>query len=151
MDNEAPHGGMARTARWRSKTTAARLALLGGVLGAHRFYLRGGRDALGWLQLPPTLLGGWGLWRAWQFGLADRGAELALPLLGLSVGAALFQAVLIGLCPDARWDARWNPHAARRSASGWGAVLVVMVALLAGTAALMGTLALVLQRLFAGG
>ncbi len=151
MDNEAPHGTMARSARWRSKTTAARLALLGGVFGAHRFYLRGARDALGWLHWPATLVGLWGLWRTVQFGLADRGAELALPLLGVSVGAALFQAVLLGLCPDARWDARWNPHAARRSVSGWGAVLVVMVALLAGTAALMGTLAFVLQRMFAGG
>jgi hypothetical protein len=137
-------------ARWRSKTTAARLALLAGVFGAHRFYLRGARDALGWAQLAPTLPGLWGLWRALSFGLDDRGARLALPLLGLSVGAAMFQAVLIGLCADARWDARWNAHSTRRSASGWGAVLVVMVALLAGTAALMGTLAFVLQGLYGG-
>ena len=136
--------------RFRSKTTAARLALLAGVFGVHRFYLRGARDALGWLPWPPTLLGLWGLWRALNFGLDDRGARLALPLLGLSVGAALFQAVLIGLCADARWDSHWNPRAAQRSASGWGAVLVVMIALLAGTAALMGTLAFVLQGLYGG-
>ena len=149
--DQVPLPAPAGAPRWRSKTTAARLALLGGVFGAHRFYLRGARDAWGWAQLAPTLLGLWGMARALSFGLDDRGARLALPLLGLSAGVAMLQAVLIGLRADARWDARWNPRDTRRSASGWGAVLVVMVALLAGTAALLGTLAYVLQGLFAGG
>ena len=47
----------------RSKTLATWLAFLTGSLGLHRFYLHGLRDAWGWLHLPPTLLGLYGVSR----------------------------------------------------------------------------------------
>ncbi len=139
------------TKTFKSKTRAATLALLFGVVGAHRFYLRGWRDVLGWLHLPLFAAGVWGVARFVDFGENDVIAEIALPLLGLIVGVALFQALLIGLTSDARWDARWNVGSGRYSSSGWGAVLVVVFALLIGTAALMGALAFGLQHYFQPG
>lgn len=136
------------TQAFKSKTLAASLALFLGVVGAHRFYLKGGRDVLGWLHVPLFAMGVWGAARFIDFGVDDFIARVALPLLGLIVGLALFQAILMGLTPDARWDATWNAGAGRRTSSGWGAVLVVIFALLIGTAALMGGLAFGLQQVF---
>ena len=136
------------TQAFKSKTLAASLALFLGVVGAHRFYLKGWRDALGWLHIPLFAMGVWGAARFIDFGVDDFIARVALPLLGLIVGLALFQALLIGLTPDARWDAKWNAGVGRWTSSGWGAVLVVIFALLIGTAALMGGLAFGLQQVF---
>ncbi|OZB51060.1 MAG: hypothetical protein B7X42_04065 [Thiomonas sp. 14-66-4] len=136
------------TQTFKSKTLAASLALLLGVVGAHRFYLKGWRDTLGWLHVALFALGVWGAARFIDFGVDDFIARVALPWLGLIVGLALFQAILIGLTPDARWDATRNAGAGRRTSSGWGAVLVVIFALLIGTAALMGGLAFGLQQVF---
>lgn len=137
---------MART--FKSKSVAAALALLLGVLGAHRFYLKGWRDALGWLHPPLFALGVWGGMRFINYGENDRIARIALPVLALVIGVALFQALLIGLTPDARWDATWNRGNGRASSSGWGAVLVVIFALLIGAAVLVGGLVFSLQQAF---
>lgn len=133
---------------FKSKTVAASLALFCGVVGAHRFYLRGWRNVSGWLHVPLFAVGLWGAVRFIVDGVDDHGARMALPILALSIGLALFQALLIGLTPDARWDAQWNAGTGRQSSSGWGAVLVVIFALLIGTAALMGGLAFGLQQAF---
>ena len=45
----------------RSQTLATWLALLGGSVGLHRFYLHGLRDPWGWLPWPFTLAGVWGV------------------------------------------------------------------------------------------
>lgn len=136
------------TEAFKHKTFAAALAMFGGTLGAHRFYLRGWRDPLAWLCWPLLAVGVWSAARFASGGPSDPVARLALPLLGLALGLALFQAVLIGLTPDARWDAKWNAGAGRVSASGWGAILVIAFSLLAGAAALMGSLAYFLLQTF---
>jgi len=41
----------------KSKSLATWLALLGGLLGAHRFYLHGWRDGLAWLHPVLSLIG----------------------------------------------------------------------------------------------
>ena len=43
--------------RNRSKTLATWLAVVGGSLGLHRFYLHGAKDVWAWLHPWPTLLG----------------------------------------------------------------------------------------------
>lgn len=43
----------------KNKTLAVWLALLGGMLGLHRFYLRGLGDWVGWLHPIPAALGLW--------------------------------------------------------------------------------------------
>jgi hypothetical protein len=131
----------------RSKTFAAWLALLGGSLGAHRFYLFGFRDKLAWLHPIPTLLGYYGVQRMQTLGQDDRLAWLLIPLLGLMLAAAALQAIVFGLTADEKWDRRYNDgHAS--NAAGWLAVTAVVLALMVGGISLMATLAFSSQRYF---
>ena len=69
----------------RSKTLAAWLALLLGTLGVHRFYLHGWHDRLGWLHLPPTLAGLYGVLRMRELGQDDTLAGLLQRLVRLGI------------------------------------------------------------------
>jgi hypothetical protein len=138
---------MNQAAHYRSKTLATWIAVIGGSLGLHRFYLRGLRDPWGWLHAPPTLVGLYGVQRMEQFGQDDMLAWALIPLLGLMVAGAMLAAIVYGLTPDEKWDARHNPGAAVHS-TGWGPVMGVIVALLLGAAALMATVAFSGQRYF---
>jgi hypothetical protein len=133
--------------RYRSKTLATWIALLGGGLGLHRFYLHGARDALAWLHPGPTLAGLLGVQRAFQLGQDDRLSWVLLPLLGLMLAQAALCAIIYGLTPDARWDAQYNPGAPVR-ATAWAPVLGVIAALIVGATALMATIAFSGQRYF---
>jgi hypothetical protein len=133
--------------RYRSKTIATWTALLGGSLGLHRFYMNGANDVLAWLHPLPTLAGLWGLRRALEFGQDDHLSWLLLPLLGLMLAQAALCAIVYGLTPDPRWDARRNPGAPPR-ATAWGPVLGVIAALMIGATALMATVAFSGQRYF---
>ena len=131
----------------KSKTRATWLAFLGGCLGLHRFYLRGSRDTWAWLHPLPTLVGAYGAWRMHTLGLEDRLGSVLVPLLGLMLAGTMLMAIVYGLTPDEKWDARWNVgHASRPS--GWGAILGVIVALMVGATALMSTIAFTGQRIF---
>ncbi|MCU0927672.1 MAG: hypothetical protein MUE62_00370 [Burkholderiaceae bacterium] len=130
-----------------SKTLATWIAVVGGVFGLHRFYLHGLRDKLGWLFPLPTLLGLHGLQRLDQFGQDDRLAWVLLPLLGLSLSAAMVAAIVYGLTPDEKWAARHDP-AGSVHATGWGPVLGVIVAVMVGAIALTSTIAFGGQRFF---
>ena len=133
--------------RYRSKTLATWIAVLGGTLGLHRFYLHGWRDLLGWLYPWPTLLGLAGVQRMRDFGQDDRVAWLLIPLLGLMISLAMLTAIVYGLTPDDKWAARHNPGAPPRP-TGWAPVLGVIAALLLGASVLMGTVAFSGQRFF---
>jgi hypothetical protein len=130
--------------RHRSKTVATWLALLGGGLGLHLFYVRGWRFWGGWLHPLPTLLGVLGVLRILSNGQDDPLAPLLIPLGGLSLSAAMLTGIIFGLTPDERWQAR---HGSRR-ASGWGAVFGVIFCLLIGAGVLMSTITYGLQRYF---
>jgi hypothetical protein len=128
------------TAPFRHKALAALLAFLLGGLGLHRLYL-----GLRWWWLP---------------------AAVTMPMLALMVGvrnwyqtppffvamvpvvAGFIHALVLALMPDDRFDARFNPGAARRNGSGWDAVLVAIVTLMVGATVLMTTLALLFQTWF---
>jgi hypothetical protein len=134
-------------ARYRSKTLAAWLALLAGTLGLHRLYLYGRHDVWAWLHAPLSLLGLLGVARMRHLGQDDRLSWLLIPVLGLMISLAMLHAILIALTPDERWDVRFNPGLAPR-ATGWGAVLAAVAALLVGAAVLMGTWAFAGQKFF---
>lgn len=133
--------------RYRSKSLAAWLALLGGALGLHRMYLHGWRDALGWAHLLPTAVGWVGLQRLQQLGQDDRLAWMLVPWLGLMLSQGALFAILHGLTPDERWDARHNPGQVGR-ATTWTPVLAAVAALLLGGGVLMGTITYSVQMFF---
>lgn len=131
----------------KSKTLATWIAIIGGSLGLHRFYLHGFRDLPGWLHPLPTLIGAHGVNRALALGQDDQLAWALMPLLGCTVVAAMLAAIVYGLTSDDNWNKRFNGGRAA-SRGGWLAILGVMLALLVGSAVLMATIAFSSQRYF---
>jgi len=135
----------------KSKTVATWLAFVGGALGLHRFYLFGLGDWLGWLHPLPTLVGLYGLQRVSAFGQDDQLAWLLVPVLGFTLAGTMLQAIVYGLTPDERWDARHNPDrvgSAEASHSGWAVVIGAGLSLMVGATVLMATIAFSGQRFF---
>lgn len=135
----------------KNKTFAAWLALLGGPLGLHRFYLRGKLDILGWLLPMPTALGLYGIERVQRHGLDDQWSWVLIPLLGFTLAGCALTAIVYGLMAPEKWNARFNPAAPPDAAPGrtnWLTIGVVVLALLAGSTALMSSIVFSLQRYF---
>lgn len=138
-------------AAYKSKTLATWVALLGGPMGLHRFYLYGFGDVLGWLHPIPTLVGALGLRRVAELGQDDKLAWVLIPVLGFMVACTMLQAIVYGLTSDEKWHARFNPALSghpEAPASGWPAVFGVVIALLVGATVLMATIAFSGQRYF---
>jgi hypothetical protein len=129
----------------RAKTLATWLALLLGAFGVHRLYLRGWRDPWLWLHPGPTLAGLYGLRRVQALGQDDPLSWLLLPLLGLMIAQACLFAILYGLTPDEKWNARHGTQGAR---TAWAPVIGVIAALMIGATAAMATVAFGGQRYF---
>lgn len=128
----------------KSKGLAAWLALLLGSLGVHRLYLYGLSDRWGLAHIPPTLLALVGLRSVDRLDAPQ--LTWALPLFGLMLAVGCLSAILIGLTPDERWNARHNPDQPRDSR--WAPILATVAALLVGGIALMATIAYTAQRYF---
>jgi hypothetical protein len=138
----------------KNKTLSAWLALMGGPLGLHRFYLFGKADPLGWLLPVPTLLGLYGVMRARALGQDDHLSWILIPLVGLTIAACALNAIVYGLATCENWNARFNatpvdaqdqPAAGQ---TGWLTVLALVLGLLMGATALIGSLAFSFQRYF---
>jgi hypothetical protein len=132
---------------YKSKALATWIALIGGSVGLHRFYLHGLRDVIGWLFFPPTLAGLYGVQRMRQLGGDDHLAWVLIPLLGLTMSIAMLTALVYGLTPDERWNARFNPHGPGHR-TGWATVIGIVAALSIGAGVLMATIAFSAQRYF---
>jgi hypothetical protein len=129
-----------------SQTLATCLALVGGGLGLHRFYLYGFKDLFGWLFVPPTLTGLYGIWRMRELGMDDRLAWVLAPVLGLSLSAAMLAAIVYGLTASERWGP--NRDNAQVWESPWLRVTGAVVALMIGSTVLITTIAFSAQRFF---
>jgi hypothetical protein len=135
----------------KNKTLAVCLALLGGALGLHRFYLRGLGDWVGWLHPIPAALGLWGVDRVLLYGQDDKLSWVLIPLLGATIAASCLMAIVYALTDREKWNRQFNPGLEAEAASGgtnWLTIGALVVALLVGTIALMGSLAFGFQRYF---
>jgi hypothetical protein len=132
---------------YKSKTLVTWIALIGGGLGLHRFYLHGLRDVWGWLWPVPTFLGVYGVERVLKLGQDDQLAWLLIPLLGVALASSMLAGIVYGLTPDETWNARYNPEGPQHH-TGWAVVFGVIVSLLLGATVLMSTIAFGGQRYF---
>ncbi len=135
----------------KNKSVATLLALLGGPLGLHRFYLHGWRDVWGWLFPLPTLVGVVGVFRTRQLGVDDQIAWLLTPVLGFVFAACALTAIVYGLTSAERWNRQFNSAIGLDAAAGttyWFTICMVVVAMLFGTTALVSALAYSFQHVF---
>ncbi len=137
--------------RMKNKTLATWLALFGGPLGLHRFYLHGWRDRIGWLLPWPSLVGAFGVLRARQLGVDDQLSWVLIPLLGFAIAACALVAIIYGLTDSTKWNKRFNPSLDPQASAGRTnglTVLALICAMLIGTTALMASLAYSFQHYF---
>jgi hypothetical protein len=137
--------------RAKNKTLAAWLAALGGSMGLHRFYLRGLGDWIGWLHPLAAGLGWWGVERVKQFGQDDQLAWVLIPFLGGSIAAGCLAAIVYALTDRAKWNPWFNPGSDEEASAGatnWLTIGALVLALLLGTTAFMGSLAYGIQHYF---
>ena len=132
----------------RSKAVATWLALVGGSIGLHRFYLHGGRDVWAWLHPLPTLVGAYGFWRLREFGVDDARGALLVPWLGIVLAATMLQAIVYGLTTDERWAARHGSAPAQARPAAWPIYVAVAIALAVGVSVAVATIAFTAQRYF---
>jgi hypothetical protein len=130
----------------KNKTLATALALFLGTLGAHRFYLHGPVDRLALLlasSLPIAAL----IYSKFD---GINAFYVLLPLLVSGV-IAFIAALVIGLTPDDKWDARFNPGSATQSRSSWVLAVLLVATLLVGTTVLIGTISRLFDLMYTGG
>lgn len=135
----------------KNKTLAVWLSLVGGPLGLHRPYLYRRFDGIAWLQLIPTLVGAYGIWRARNMGLDDHTSWVLIPWIGQSVAASSLTAIVYGLMDAEKWNSKFNPGVkaqAQAGTSGWLTVLGLVVALFMGATVLLSSIAFSFQRYF---
>lgn len=133
-------------AKHKNKTLATALAFLLGGLGVHRFYLHGSVDRIGLLHvccLPATGM-------VYGLGHALNPFWVLLPLI-VSCIAGFGEALVIGLTPDERWDARYNAASSRSSRSNWPLALLLVLTMLVGATVLIATLSRLFDLLYTGG
>jgi hypothetical protein len=148
-----------------SKSLATWIAVIGGSIGLHHFYLRGLRSRWGWLYPIPTLVGIAGVMRMREHGVDDRLSWALIPWLGLTISVGMLCAIVIGLTTDAKWarlhagdPTRPVVQATREEDedsppagivhTGWTPVLGVILALMIGGGVLMGTIAFTVEKAF---
>ncbi len=108
----------------KNKTLTTLLAVFLGGVGAHRFYLYGAKDFWAWNYVAAFIL------FASAVSLAQSPHTLVISIIALfpvSIFAGWIEAVVTGLTADAKWDAKHNAHSARKSASGWPLIVLLVL------------------------
>ena len=112
------------TTKHKNKTLTALLAVFLGGVGAHRFYLYGSKDFLAWNYVMAFIL------FASAVFLAQSPHTLMISILALfpvSIFAGWIEAIVTGLTPDAKWDAKHNVGSQKESASGWPLIVLLVL------------------------
>jgi hypothetical protein len=130
----------------KNKTLATFLSFTLGSLGAHRFYLYGKRDPMAWLH-------------ALSLPLSFMLSKLYFNLNGfvtygpwlMSLLAALFMTLILGLKSDEKWDAKFNAESGQKSDSSWLLALILVFDVGCGAIVLIGMMARAFDLLYTGG
>lgn len=130
----------------KNKTLTTLLAFLFGVFGAHRFYMYGLRDKWGWLHLISLPLASVLLTAAPDLPLFFAAGPMILSTL-----IAFLAALVIGLTPDDKWDARHNPESGRMSNSRWPLAILLVLTLGVGATSLIAVIARSFDLFLTGG
>jgi len=130
----------------KNKTIATALALFLGGLGAHRFYLKGPVDRLGLLHVCSVPLAG----LVYGLGRGPNPFYVLLPVIVSSI-AGFIEALVIGLTPDDKWDARHNAGSGRQSDSHWILALLLVATALVGATVLIAAISRLFDLLYTGG
>ncbi len=134
--------GLQAPARHRSKALAGALALVGGLVGAHRRYL-GSRF---WWAYPLVAVPSIALALAADDWLHHPGFFVACLV---AIGAAA-EAIRFGLTPDAVWDRAYNASSGKSSRSGALPIWIAALALGLGAATLMSILSIAIEMAYRG-
>ena len=137
------------TATHKNKTLATLLAATLGGAGLHRFYLHGRRDAWAWVHFASLPLSAIGIVAGGKLGPAFS-IFLIAPVI-LSILAALLEALILGLTPDAKWDARFNADSDRKTASNWPLAVILVLTLACGMGGLIFVISRTFDLMFTGG
>ena len=130
----------------KNKTLATALAFLFGGLGAHRFYLRGSVDRLGLLHVCSLPVAG----MVYGLGHAPNPFWTLLPVF-ISCIVGFIEALVIGLTPDEKWDAKFNNGSGRASDSHWVLAVLLVLTMLVGATAMIATLSRLFDLVYTGG
>lgn len=130
----------------KNKTIAALLAFAGGVIGLHRFYLKGNTDKWAWLHvmsLPTSLL-------IYLFSQDLNPFFTIMPVM-LSALIGFITCLVMGTTSDEKWDAQHNVNFSQRSDTGWPIALILVLTLGIGASLLIALLARTFDLLYTGG
>lgn len=130
----------------KNKAFATLLATTLGGLGIHRFYLRGTLDRLGLMHVCSLPIAGL------VIGLAPQ-ADVFYKLLPILVSYVIgfLESLILGLTPDEKFDAAFNPRSGRKSDSSWVLAVLLVATMLVGTVALIFTMSRLFDLLYTGG
>ena len=132
--------------RHRNKTLATLLCSLFGSIGLHRFYLFGVKDRWGWLHMLSLPLSALAI-----ANFKDSPTLLTFSPLIISALVAFIEALVIGLTPDDKWDAQYNPNSGVQTQSGWPLALLLVLTVGGGAMGLIATIARFFDLFFTGG
>jgi TM2 domain-containing membrane protein YozV len=132
--------------RHKNKTIATLLACLFGGLGLQRLYLGGLRDPWLWAHLAC-------LPAAQLVALAAPQADAFYKLLPIILSALIgfLEALVMGLTPDEKWDARHNAASGRLSDTQWPLAVVLVASMMIGSGGLIATISRLFDLLYTGG
>ncbi|MYN25822.1 NINE protein [Duganella levis] len=132
--------------RHKNKTLAALLAFLLGGLGAQRLYLRGWRDPWLWTHLACLPAA----WLVAQIVPQADGFYKLLPII-VSGLVGFLEALIMGVTPDDKWDARHNASSGRQSDTHWPVAVVLVASMMIGAGGLIATLSRLFDLIYTGG
>ncbi|MDQ7969991.1 MAG: TM2 domain-containing protein [Oxalicibacterium faecigallinarum] len=134
--------------RHKNKMIAMLLAVFLGGTGAHRFYLHGKHDFLAWNYLLALLLFIFAL-------IVTRGPHSwtisVLALFPISIYLGWIEALVIGLTPDEKWDARFNTQSGQTSNSRWPIAVLLVLTFAIGITAFLVSIARAIDLFLTGG